>query len=182
MKIKSNLLRAAQVVQARDDIRYYLRGIHIAGKHVEASNGHTAVRMTMDRAVKGDHIIKLNGRVPKKAHYSKLLLKGKEPTVKHYDFYDQLMSIHTVEIIDGRFPDLNRVMKTDTKSVKSIGLDAGYISMFNDMFKTKGGVKAKFTFNGENEAVIITPGSEITQIEYGYPVYVVMPVRLGKIK
>ena len=86
MKIKSNLLRAAQMCHAKsgDEPRYYLCGIHIKGNIVEATNGHYAVRMTMESEVDGEHILNVKGAIPKKAHESEFIL-GDEAIVKHRD-------------------------------------------------------------------------------------------------
>lgn len=45
MIIQSKLIRAALVCAAKNDVRYYLCGIHITPKHIEATNGHVALRM-----------------------------------------------------------------------------------------------------------------------------------------
>jgi len=43
MKIQTNLLRAASKFQAKDDVRYYLNGIHLNKGKIEATNGHVAI-------------------------------------------------------------------------------------------------------------------------------------------
>ncbi|EFZ71212.1 hypothetical protein ECOK1357_0762, partial [Escherichia coli OK1357] len=39
MIIQSKLIRAALVCAAKNDVRYYLNGLHITPKHIEATNG-----------------------------------------------------------------------------------------------------------------------------------------------
>lgn len=46
MIIQSKLIRAALVCAAKNDVRYYLNGLHITPKHIEATNGFVALRMT----------------------------------------------------------------------------------------------------------------------------------------
>ncbi|HCR5896813.1 TPA: hypothetical protein OO316_004141, partial [Shigella flexneri] len=45
MIIQSKLIRAALVCAAKNDVRYYLNGLHITPKHIEATNGSVALRM-----------------------------------------------------------------------------------------------------------------------------------------
>lgn len=181
MKIPSKMLRAAQVCQAKGDVRYYLNGIHIKGRFVESTNGHVCVRMTMGKTIKKERIVNINGAVPKKAHESEFVFGKSESLVKHRDSLGQLLSIHVVEVIDGKYPDISRVIPDIKKKLatEQIGLNTDYINMFGKMFGDRHSFNlAKFEFFGESNSVKITSPSSIVNEEYGHPVFIVMPGRL----
>ncbi|AHK11689.1 DNA polymerase III beta subunit [Shewanella sp. phage 1/41] len=182
MKIPSKMLKAAQVCQAKCDIRYYLNGIHIKGSFVESTNGYVCVRMSMKKPVRKERILNINGVVPKKAHESEFVFGKSESIVKHRDSKGQLLSIHVVEVIEGKYPDISRVMPDVKKKLatEQIGLNTDYINMFGKMFGDRHSFNlAKFEFFGESSSVKITSVSPIVNEDYGSPVFIVMPGRLS---
>lgn len=176
MKIKSNLLRAAQMCHAKNDIRYYLNGIHIKGNIVEATNGHYAVRMTMESEVDGEHILNVKGVIPKKAHESEFIL-GDEAIVKHRDASGLLLSVHIVDVIDKvRYPQIENAIPDSSKKVatEEIGFNTKYLALFDKMF----GSPAKLELFGPKGSGKLTALNAIVNIEYGNPIFIVMPCRI----
>jgi len=177
MKINSNQLRAAKVCQAKDDVRYYLNGIHIYKNKIEATNGHIAVQMTMSKRVKSDRILNIQGPTPKKAQESEFVF-GRDNFVKHYDSFGSLIKISVVDVIDGKFPDINRVIPKHFKSIPTIGVETTYIGLFGKMFDCRFGGIARLKFTGENGSMLLTSTSAPINNEYGNPKFVVMPARI----
>ncbi|WP_346729583.1 hypothetical protein [Serratia marcescens] len=66
MIFPTRLLRAALVCVAKHDPRYYLEGVHITPKYIEATNGHVALRMEHGIKTRKDIIVKFDGAVPPK--------------------------------------------------------------------------------------------------------------------
>lgn len=178
MKIKSKLLRAAQHCQGRGDIRYYLNGIHIYKNIVESTNGHVAVQMTMKKKIRGNFILHINGVVPAKAYVTKFIFDKDETIAKHYDCFKALIAVSCVDVIDGRFPDINRVMPKEFNPIELIGLNTEYVGLFAKMFGKNYMSAAKFQFCDKNSAVLITAASAIVREEFGNPKFIVMPARL----
>lgn len=178
MKIKSKLLRAAQHCQAKGDIRYYLNGIHIYKDIVESTNGHVAVQMTMDKKIRGDLIINIKGVVPAKAQWTKFIFDKDETIAKHYDSFEALISVSCVDVIDGNFPDINRVIPKEFGPIEFIGLNTEYVGLFGKMFGKNYMSAAKFQFCDKNSAVLITAASAIVRKEFGNPKFIVIPARL----
>jgi DNA polymerase III sliding clamp (beta) subunit (PCNA family) len=176
MNILSRLLRAAKICQGKDDPRYYLNGIHIYKNKIEATNGHIAIHMTMDKRIRKDLILNIRGVISKKAEYSSFVF-GKSNFVKHYDEFGSLISLNVVDVIDGKYPDINRIIPKEFKSVDSIGVKAAYVGLFGKMFNCKFGV-AKLQFSGENGAMLLTSTSDNINKEYGNPKFIVMPARI----
>ena len=178
MKINSKQLRAAQICQAKDDVRYYLNGIHIYKNKIEATNGHIAVQMTMDHRIKCDLIVNIQGPIPKKAQDS-IFVFGDDNFVKHYDSFGSLIKISVVDVIDGKFPDISKVLPTKFESILTIGVETAYLGLFSKMFDQRFGGAAKLTFTGENGVMLLTSTNGNINQEYGDPQFIVMPARMS---
>lgn len=64
MILQSKLIRAALVCAAKNDVRYYLNGVHITPKYIESTNGHVALRMEHGIRTKKNIIVQFEGPVP----------------------------------------------------------------------------------------------------------------------
>tara|TARA_R110000851_G_scaffold206262_1_gene358328 strand:- start:830 stop:1381 length:552 start_codon:yes stop_codon:yes gene_type:complete len=178
MKIPSNMLRAAMICQGNKDVRFYLNGVHIKNKYVEATNGHVAVRMTMEKSCRKDVIISIKSKIPAIAVSTVFVLKG-EMIAKHYDAFEQLISVSVIELVDGRYPNIDNAIKKEIKPTDVIGVNPSYIALWPKMFKEKWS-SAKMTFNGADGAIKITSTSEFINHNYGSPIFVIMPTRLAR--
>tara|TARA_R110000851_G_scaffold182230_1_gene331334 strand:- start:331 stop:870 length:540 start_codon:yes stop_codon:yes gene_type:complete len=176
LNIKSALLRAAMLCQAKDDVRFYLNGVHVNGKHIEATNGHIAVRMTMDSDKGESLIVSIKSKIPAAAVNTTLLIND-EPIAKHYDLLGSLCAVSVIEIIVGNYPSIDKVIKDETKPVDYVGINTEYISLFPKMFKERFST-AKMEFNGIMEAIKMTSTSPIINEEYGSPIFIIMPARI----
>ncbi|HIE0684553.1 TPA: hypothetical protein ACXJNH_002779 [Proteus mirabilis] len=84
MIIQTHLLRAALVCVAKHDPRYYLQGIHISNKYIEATNGHVAVRMEHGIKTRRNEILEFRGSIPAKANTTEIKFT-EEPFAIHPD-------------------------------------------------------------------------------------------------
>lgn len=109
MIIQSKLIRAALVCAAKNDVRYYLNGLHITPKHIEATNGHVALRMEHGIRTKKNIIVQFEGPVPAKAETTELVF-NKEAFAIHRDAFNLRISITGIKLVDGLFPDMERVI------------------------------------------------------------------------
>lgn len=75
MIIQSKFIRAALVCAAKNDIRYYLCGVHITPKYIEATNGYVALRMEHGIRTRKNIIVQFEGSVPVKASSGFFLMK-----------------------------------------------------------------------------------------------------------
>lgn len=116
MIIQSKLIRAALVCAAKNDVRYYLNGLHITPKHIEATNGFVALRMTHGIRTKKNIIVQFEGGVPAKAETTELIF-SKEPIAVHRDQFQRRLSITGIKLVDGCFPDLERIIPKNLTSV-----------------------------------------------------------------
>jgi len=108
--INAKLIRAAMACQAKNDVRHSLTGILIAQNgDVVGCDGHALFRGThawtdKDSAIGDDLIISINGTIPIGADTVTFNI-GDVPTVTTDNG-----KIFTCEVIDGRYPDYNRVI------------------------------------------------------------------------
>lgn len=177
MKIESCKLRAAQKFSASNDLRHYLCGIRINNKHIEATNGHVAVRMDSEVKTKRDLIIKFNGKIPARAVETVLTFSEGKETAYHYDGLMKLISAQLFDVVDGKFPDLNKVIPNDFKKGEFPNLNSIYLKLIHDAFSSGKtdyfGVKAVSYGVGE-KAVFKLP--DLKNHMFGNPIILIMPM------
>lgn len=119
-------------------------------------------------------IIKI-GKSPTK-RYEYAIIDTKLKIATYHDEAGVMVGAGICEEIDGRFPDIDRVIPKETKAAEEIGFNAGYLvdiekvaKLFNPKF-----CGVKFELNGNTNAAVCclsAPSGETAKI-------VVMPMRL----
>ncbi|OWO80642.1 hypothetical protein B5C26_17850 [Photorhabdus luminescens] len=175
MIIDTNLLRAALVCVAKDDLRYYLCGLHITPKYIEATNGHVALRLEHGVNTRRETIIQFHGKVPRKAKATELHFT-KEPYAVHRDISGTRVGFNALSVLDGRFPDLNRVIPEKVENVIP-HFQACYLAYPYKMFGADSElITVSMHPSGMKSGCLMTFGDNINQ-RYGNPQLVVMPCR-----
>lgn len=179
MKIDTNKLRAADVFRARGDVRFYLNGIRINKDYIEATDGHRAVRMVSGLKTRLDVIIRFNGKIPKSAIKTKLSFKKNENVAYHYDGFNALISVQIFELIDGKFPDLNKVIPSDFKVDEMPSLQAKYVGDIDKAFRrsNRDFISVKPVHCGKNDKVVYEFKDEIINTLFGNPMVIIMGIR-----
>ncbi|HGO6780888.1 TPA: hypothetical protein ACK8T7_005122 [Klebsiella aerogenes] len=174
MIISSKLIRAALVCVAKNDVRYYLCGLHITPNYIEATNGHVALRMEHGIKTKKNIIVHFEGIVPAKAETTELIF-NKEPIAIHRDQFQRRLSITGIKLLDGRFPDLERVIpKKLDLSIQPV-IQARYLTYPEKMFgRGRTFIPVQLRPSSDGGAVRIHFDSVINAT-YGNPQFVVMP-------
>lgn len=175
MKIESAMLRAAQVCQAKNDPRGYLKGIHIKGDKIEATNGHVAVQLTMDKKVRGEFILDIKGKVPVKAKMSKLEFAKDSSLVKHYDHLGELLSIQPVKVRGGNYPNFEKVIPKEFNDTGRFGVNASYLAMAEKMFGRGQALKIRFS----GDVIVIEPVG-IKAYGLGEPMLVIKELKISE--
>lgn len=176
MIIQSKLIRAALVCAAKNDVRYYLNGIHITPKYIEATNGHVALRMEHGIRTKKNIIVQFEGSVPLKAETTELIF-SKEPIAIHRNGLERRISITGIKLVDGRFPDMERVIPDKVDFSISPVIQAEYLSYPERMFgRERKFIPVQLRPSGEHGAVRIQ-FDPVINTTYGNPEFAVMPCR-----
>ncbi|MGV8004063.1 hypothetical protein QPK14_18850 [Photorhabdus temperata subsp. temperata] len=170
MIIDSHLLRAALVCVAKVNKHPQLTGVHISSKYIEATNSHVAVRMEHNVDTDIDLIIRFDDDIPEAAENTKIDLDGGSKAF-HYDEDGRLLGFNNLKILDGRFPDFDKIIPTEKQDVMPF-FCTEYLSYPAQMF-------------GRGIAVLMEPSGmktacrfrfcPLTNKYYGNPVFIVMP-------
>lgn len=176
LKISKLLLEGALMFQAKQDMRYYLNGIcFMPDGRVAATDGHRAFIASKHENKLTDNVIVSVSKSPLK-RYSYALLDTKTKMVTYHDELDVMVGAGICELIDGRFPDIDRIIPKQTAPAEQIGFNAKYLAdvekcakLFNPKFES-----VLFELNGNiNAAVanISAPTGETAKV-------IVMPTRI----
>lgn len=176
LKIGKLLLESALIFQARNDVRYCLNGIcFMPDGRIASTDGHRAfVGGSHDNELAENVIIKI-GKPPTK-RYDYAIIDTKSKIATYHDETGVMVGSGICEEIDGRFPDIDRVIPQQTLPTEEIGFNDGYLvdvekvaKLFNPKFCC-----VKFELNGNTNAAVCclsAPSGETAKI-------VVMPMRL----
>lgn len=176
LKISKLLLESALIFQARNDVRYYLNGIcFMPDGRIASTDGHRAfIGGSHGNKLTENVIIKI-GKSPTK-RYEYAIIDTKSKIATYHDEGGMMVGAGICEEIDGRFPDIDRVIPKETKAAGEIGFNAGYLvdiekvaKLFNPKYEA-----VRFDLNGNTSAAVANisaPTGETAKI-------VVMPMRL----
>ncbi|CDL86384.1 conserved hypothetical protein [Xenorhabdus cabanillasii JM26] len=183
MIIDTDLLRAALVCVAKGksaETRPQLSGVHITRTHLEATNGHVAVRMELtedsgtffdDDTTDLDLIIRFCDDIPEKACFTDIQL-GNEARAVHLSGKDNAaFSFTRLEIINGNFPDLDKVIPTEKQNVMPY-FRLEYLAYPYLMFR-EGAVLME---PSGMEAPCRFRSSPLTNSIYGNPIFIALPL------
>ena len=178
MKLKVNklLLEGALMFQAKQDVRYYLNGIcFMPDGRVAATDGHRAMIASKHENKLTDNVIVSVSKSPTK-RYAYALLDTKTGIVTYHDEHEIMVGAGICSEIDGRFPDIDRVIPTQTAPAEQIGFNAKYLSdveklakLFNPKYEA-----VRFELNGNTRAAVAnisSPTGETAKV-------IVMPMRI----
>ena len=133
------ILVACYAIAPKNEVRYYLNGVHIKsnldGVTIEATDGHRLVQFKSINLIQGIEFETILDIKHVKLFIDKIKAMGYHKTDLH-EVYATGMSnqsidfnLGSVDIMDARFPDCERVIWKDSPSdVREIGFDAKYLA------------------------------------------------------
>jgi len=154
---------------AQKDVRYYLNGVNINGNRLEATNGHYIFTATFPETIGDNQIFNLIGaKIPANAYmteFSKIEVDENEEHEEHEsvenagktvaihkDRVGNFVGCNIVNVIDGKYPDIDRTVKDFKETpVSTIGFNSVYMGLPSKLFG-KNADNMKFTFGGERSA------------------------------
>ena len=176
LKISKLLLEGALMFQAKNDVRYYLNGIcFMPDGRVAATDGHRAFIASKHENKLTDNVIVSVSKSPLK-RYSYAVLDTKTKMVTYHDDTELMVGAGICSLIDGRFPDIDRVIPKQTSPTEQIGFNAKYLAdveklakLFNPKYES-----VRFELNGNTSAAVANisaPSGETAKV-------IVMPMRI----
>jgi hypothetical protein len=159
--IDARQIKAAMLMMAKNDVRYYLNGLLIGGGKVVATDGHRMIVVDSKTSTFDPTIFSIKGKLPARAMSCEFVFIGEDyGVVTSKDCRDNdIDAVVKFSIIDGKYPDYKKVIPTDKcDSVSEIGFNIGYLS---DVHKASvalgsGLSHGKFEFYGEGRMTLIS--------------------------
>ena len=176
LKISKLLLEGALMFQAKQGVRYYLNGIcFMPDGRVAATDGHRAMISSKHENKLKDNVIVSVSKSPTK-RYAYALLDTKTGIVTYHDEHEIMVGAGICSEIDGRFPDIDRVIPKQTAATEQICFNAKYLAdveklakLFNHKYEA-----VLFELNGNTSAAVANinaPTGETAKV-------IVMPMRI----
>mgnify|MGYP002223804123 CR=1 FL=1 len=176
LKISKILLESALIFQAKKDVRYYLNGIcFMPDGRVASTDGHRAfIGGNHENKLEDNAIVKVS-KSPTKS-YSYAAIDTRTKIVTYHDGTDAMVGAGICEQIDGKFPDIDRVIPKEKSPAEEIGFNAKYLAdvekaakLFNPKFEC-----VRFELNGNTNAAV----ANLSSPEGFTAKIIVMPMRL----
>lgn len=176
LKVSKLLLEGALMFQAKQDVRYYLNGIYfMPDGRVAATDGHRAMIASKHENKLTDNVIVSVSKSPTK-RYAYALLDTETNIVTYHDEHEVMVGAGICSEINGRFPDIDRVIPKETAPTEQIGFNAKYLAdveklakLFNPKYES-----VRFELNGNTSAAVANisaPTGETAKV-------IVMPMRI----
>lgn len=176
LKVSKLLLEGALIFQAKQDVRYYLNGIcFMPDGRVAATDGHRAmIASKHENKIKSNVIVSIS-KSPTK-NYSYAVIDTMAKIVTYHNNFDVLVGAGICSEVDGKFPDIDRVIPKQAAPAEQIGFNAKYLAdveklakLFNPKFEA-----VLFELNGNTSAAVANisaPTGETAKV-------IVMPMRI----
>lgn len=176
LKVSKLLLEGALIFQAKQDVRYYLNGVcFMPDGRVAATDGHRAmIASKHENKIKSNVIVSVS-KSPTK-NYSYAVIDTRAKIVTYHDEHEMMVGAGICSEIDGKYPDIDRVIPKKTAPAEQIGFNAKYLAdveklakMFNPKYES-----VRFELNGNTSAAVANisaPTGETAKV-------IVMPMRL----
>lgn len=175
LKISKIMLESTHLFRAKADIRYYLKGVcFMPGGKLAATDGHRLFMGQHGNELTENAIVSIE-KAPHK-RYSYAVCDTDSGLVEFFNDSDFRVGVALCQLVDGRYPDVERVIPKETNAVDRICFNAGYLAdvekcakLFNPKWSS-----VTFELNGNTNAAVATvnsPTGETAKI-------IVMPMRI----
>lgn len=179
MFIYTDLLRAALCCTAsQEDTRKILRGIHITPTHIQATNGIAAVSMSHGSKTEIEGVFILHGDIPASAEGTVFQKIGSQWIAAHLDDYERPVGHNELELAEGKFPDLGKLLPTEEEPCSEPPIFAAELlalpyRMFGKEFTS---MPVNFKLFGPEKPCQVLFNVAVNAF-YGDPVLVIMPMK-----
>lgn len=164
IKINAEVLKAAMLYKAKNDVRYYLEGLYIDNNTIINMNGHICFKAPIESDEQ--RIIRFQGKLP--TNFKECVITGDIA-----EFTDDKLNVVAklgVETVDARYPDYNRLYNGDVGEISEIGFRGDYLQVLGKTAKLLDEhQRCKFTFKNAIDGV---------KIKIGVAEVILMPFRL----
>lgn len=176
IKVSKILLESALIFQAKKDIRYYLNGICFkADGRVCSTDGHRAfIGSKHEGELKEDIILSIT-KAPVR-NYEYAVIDVDNGIIEYFNEHQSRIGVGLSCLIDGRFPDIDRVIPKEFSPCDKIGFNAGYLADFEKAAKLFNPKWASITFELSGSTTATT--AKLKSPHGDHATIVVMPIRI----
>ncbi|QBZ71582.1 RusA-like Holliday junction resolvase [Escherichia phage Sortsne] len=184
-------LRAHALTQAKNDVRYYLNAVHLKGNTIQSSNGHVALSSAhgLVNAPEEGVILKISTPPSGRAFSTAVIdteagivywtsaIADKPKDLAEYDFRKMRGAVGTVDVVDARYPDVDRLIsgqKAGAKAITEIKVASEYLGLIEKLGKKFG---AKMPFASLHFAAKDQPLRVEFETPCGPATFIIMPAR-----
>ncbi len=175
LTLSKRAMLSAMIFQAKNDVRYYLNGICFApDKKLYSSDGYRCfIGEHETDGLKENIIIAIKG--PRFIKFDKAEIDTESEIITYQDEAGARVGFGLCSVIDGRYPDIEKIIPKENKPVSEIGFNASYLADIE---------KAARLYNPHFEAIRIktngNDGAAICEFSsaYEYGAVIVMPMRI----
>lgn len=175
LKISKIMLEASHLFRAKADVRYYINGVcFMPGGKLAATDGHRLFMGQHDNELTENAIVSIE-KAPHK-RYAYAVCDTDSGIVEFFNESESRVGVALCKLVDGRYPDVERIVPKETNAVDRIGFNAGYLADVEKCAKLFSPKLSGVTFelNGNDKAAVATvksPTGETAKI-------IVMPMRI----
>lgn len=157
LTVGKKALLSAMIFQAKGDVRYYLNGICFSSnKKLYSTDGHRVFIGEHETEDLDENII-ISIASPRFTKFDKAKIDTNSGIVTYFNENELRVGVALCKVIDGQFPEIDRVIPKENKPVSVIGFNAGYLAdiekvakIYNPNYK-----KIKIKPNGnENPSIV----------------------------
>ncbi|CAI2038268.1 DNA polymerase III subunit beta [Serratia fonticola] len=135
LRAQKHALLSAMIFQAKHDVRYYLNGICFApDQKLVSTDGHRMfIGEHESESLSENVIIKLTG--PRFTSFECVEIDTDTGVASYLNEHGSRVALALAEVIDGRFPDYQRVIPQQSKPVSEISFQASLLSSVEKVAK-----------------------------------------------
>lgn len=136
-------LKACLSIAAKCDVRYYLKSVRLTNKGIIASDGYMGIIVEREIDIPEGEYLLCRFDLAKKI---KMFTK-KDDIVFTKDGDDILMNGIKIDLIDGRYPNMQRVIDTNFTNLSAfpnVGINFNYLSIISKAIATALDIKPAF--------------------------------------
>lgn len=154
-KLDARQVKSAMVMQAKNDVRYYLNGLLIGGNKIVATDGHRMIVVDSEEATFEPAIFTIKGILPNSAKECEFVFIGEDYGVITCTSSrgQEMDKVIKFAIVEGRFPNHERVIPSgECKKYSEVAFNLEYMADIAKSAKCLGGkyVLGKIKLYGDN--------------------------------
>ena len=175
LKISRIMLESTHIFRAKADVRYYLNGVcFMPGGKLAATDGHRLFMGSHENELTENVIVSIEKSPVKK--YDHAVCDTDSGIVEFFNDSDARVGVALCQLVDGRYPDVGRLIPKEQAACNRIEFNAGYLADVEKCAKLFNPKRSSVTFelNGNTNAC----AAKLKSAHGETAIIIVMPMRI----